>query len=274
MDNKVQCYTRSISIIKSLFKSQGIPSTLIFSGLTIYNFRYEDEPQVSENSMKRNKENRTDLATRQKEKMETIYILEQHELEPQRLKLVADKATSKSDLQKKLGQLHYLNNLKGTEYGKKGGLNPEPCPICQKELGYSWSVLQCGHCYCVECIRLLLDQYSVGRGTKCAVCRAYTNRAEISYVSTKVEENDEQALEEVKGSHSTKVEAVVRTLKRIRTENESSKSLVFSTWPNVLDIIGDALDDNDIPYAAIQSADQSKFKRNIQKFKVFFYGLC
>ena len=30
----------------------------------------------------------------------------------------------------------------------------------------------------------------------------------------KVEENDEQALEEVKGSHSTKVEAVVRTLKR------------------------------------------------------------
>jgi hypothetical protein len=33
------------------------------------------------------------LATRQQEKVETIYILERHELDLQRLKLIADKAS-------------------------------------------------------------------------------------------------------------------------------------------------------------------------------------
>ena len=37
---------------------------------------------------------------------------------------------------------------------------------------------------------------------------------------------------------------------------------------DVLDIIGEALDDNDIPYASLGNTNQSHFKRNIQKFKV------
>jgi hypothetical protein len=52
--------------------------------------RYEDEPAVSSTALKR-KEERQNLATRQKEKVETIYILEPHELAEQRLRLVADK---------------------------------------------------------------------------------------------------------------------------------------------------------------------------------------
>ena len=52
-----------------------------------------------------------DLATRQKEKAETIYILAQHELEPQKLKLIADKCSGQVEVKKKLGQLLYLENL-------------------------------------------------------------------------------------------------------------------------------------------------------------------
>ena len=115
-----------------------------------------------------------DLATRTREKAETIYLLARHELEPQRLKLVADKFTSQGQLSKKLGQLQYLENLGRTDYGKRGGTNPEPCPICTRALGSQWSVLQCGHCYCVDCIRILIDEYSTRKTTKCAVCR-YVN---------------------------------------------------------------------------------------------------
>ena len=98
-----------------------------------------------------------------------------------------------------------------------------------------------------------------------------TAHAEISYVSTKNEQEDEFDMEDVEGSHSTKVEAILKCLLKIRSEDEEAKSLVFSTWPDVLDILATALDENEIPYAALHknaSTTQGKFKRNIQKFKV------
>ena len=67
-----------------------------------------------------------------------------------------------------------------------------------------------------------------------------------------------------------------RCLLRIRAEDEAAKTLVFSTWPDVLDILASALDENSIAYAALHrntSTTQNKFKRNIQKFKVGTYIL-
>ena len=98
------------------------------------------------------------LATRTKDKVETIYILEQHEIPSQRLKLISEKTISNNEFRKKHGQLLYLENLKKSDFSKRGGgENPEPCPICQKCLGMQWSVLQCGHCFCIECMRILIE---------------------------------------------------------------------------------------------------------------------
>lgn len=234
--------------------------------------KLEDDPGNGSNWFMRDSKSKDgpDLSTRVKEKAETIYILAKHELEPQKLKLIAEKYSSQADLRKRLGQLLYLQNLKNTDYGKRGGHNPESCPICVKELGTQWSVLQCGHCYCVECIRILIDEYSTGKRTKCAVCRSTTSHAEISYVSTKNEHEEEYDIEDIKGSHSTKVEAVIKCLVKIRSDDEDAKSLVFSTWPDVLDILAAALDENDIAYASLHNnaaTTQNKFKRNIQRFK-------
>ena len=55
--------------------------------------RYEDEPAVSSSALKRKEAGGQNLATRQREKVETIYILETHELEEQRLRLIADKVS-------------------------------------------------------------------------------------------------------------------------------------------------------------------------------------
>ena len=51
-----------------------------------------------------------------------------------------------------------------------------------------------------------------------------------------------------------------------------AKSLVFSTWTDVLDILASALTENDIQFAALQ--DQGKFKRNLEKFKVKYSLSC
>ncbi|XP_074846526.1 E3 ubiquitin-protein ligase SHPRH isoform X2 [Carettochelys insculpta] len=196
-----------------------------------------------------------------------LHIIEPHEVEQNRVKLLNDKAVAKSQLQKKLGQLLYLTNLEKSQDKTTGGVNPEPCPICSRQLGKQWAVLTCGHCFCNECIAIIIEQYSVGTrrsSIKCAICRQTTSHKEISYVFTAETANQEDDIP-VKGSHSTKVEAVVRTLKKIQFKDPGAKSLVFSTWQDVLDIISKALYDNNMVFAQINGI--SKFQENLSAFK-------
>ncbi|NXL56287.1 SHPRH ligase, partial [Chordeiles acutipennis] len=196
-----------------------------------------------------------------------LYIIEPHEVEQNRVKLLNDKAVAKSQLQKKLGQLLYLTNLEKSQDKTTGGVNPEPCPICARQLGKQWAVLTCGHCFCNECVAIIIEQYSVGTrrsSIKCAICRQTTSHKEISYVFTAETANQEDDIP-VKGSHSTKVEAVVRTLKKIQCKDPGAKSLVFSTWQDVLDIISKALCDNNMIFSQINGI--SKFQENLSAFK-------
>ncbi|XP_023050535.1 E3 ubiquitin-protein ligase SHPRH isoform X1 [Piliocolobus tephrosceles] len=196
-----------------------------------------------------------------------LHIIEPHEVEQNRIKLLNDKAVATSQLQKKLGQLLYLTNLEKSQDKTSGGINPEPCPICARQLGKQWAVLTCGHCFCNECISIIIEQYSVGShrsSIKCAICRQTTSHKEISYVFTSEKANQEEDIP-VKGSHSTKVEAVIRTLMKIQLRDPGAKALVFSTWQDVLDIISKALTDNNMEFAQISRV--KTFQENLSAFK-------
>ncbi|KAG7328393.1 hypothetical protein KOW79_008337 [Hemibagrus wyckioides] len=200
-------------------------------------------------------------------KPKVLHIIEPHEVEQNRVKLLNDRAVAKSQLQKKLGQFLYLTNLEKSQDKSTGGLNPEPCPICARSLGQEWAVLTCGHCFCNECISIIVEQYSVGnrkKAIKCAICRQTTSHTEISYVFTTQAADQDQEIP-VKGSHSTKVEAVVRALKKIQMTDPGAKSLVFSTWQGVLDIIAKALFDNNMDFSQINGIH--KFQENLSSFK-------
>ncbi|XP_060044687.1 E3 ubiquitin-protein ligase SHPRH isoform X2 [Erinaceus europaeus] len=124
-----------------------------------------------------------------------LYIIEPHEVEQNRVKLLNDKTVATSQLQKKLGQLLYLNNLEKSQDKTSGGINPEPCPICARQLGKQWAVLTCGHCFCNECISIIIEQYSVGShksSIRCAICRQTTSHKEISYVFTSEKASQEE----------------------------------------------------------------------------------
>ncbi|KAI4793952.1 hypothetical protein KUCAC02_032376, partial [Chaenocephalus aceratus] len=200
-------------------------------------------------------------------KPKLLHIIEPHEVDQNQQKLLNDQALAKSQLQKKLGQVLYLNNLEKSQDKSNEELNPEPCPICARPLGKEWAVLTCGHCFCNECISIMVEQYSVGsrrRAIRCAVCRQITSHAEISYVFTTQASGQDQDIP-VQGSHSTKVEAVVRTLKKIQLIDPGAKCLVFSTWLSVLDIISKALFDNNMEFSQINGIH--KFQENLCSFK-------
>lgn len=91
-------------------------------------------------------------------------------------------------------------------------------------------------------------------------------------------EETKKAFEALKGSWSTKIKAVLETVIEIKNDDPTAKSLVFSTWGEVLDILAEALVENNIQFAALHA--QGKFKRNLEKFKVqydegtYYLSMC
>ncbi|EEC02206.1 snf2 histone linker PHD ring helicase, putative [Ixodes scapularis] len=194
----------------------------------------------------------------------TIYLHLQ--VPEQQSRLLVERELHRNDLRKKLGQLFYLQNLEKAGGSGNASSNPEPCPICQNPLGERWSVMQCGHNFCIGCIQMMLRTPACtrGGGLLCAVCRSISAHEDIFFVDVKASKQDAPEFP-VKGSHSTKTEGIVRTLLKIKAEDPSAKALVFSTWLVVLDVLRKALEDNDISYILLKSANNSK--NNLALFK-------
>ena len=87
-----------------------------------------------------------------------IYLLEPHEIDAQHSKLRADLMAAGNLLKRSMGHVLYLKNLEKAGFGQKGNENPDPCPVCRNQLGSKWSVVSCGHSFCMECIQLLINQ--------------------------------------------------------------------------------------------------------------------
>lgn len=148
------------------------------------------------------------------------HVMESIDIDAHDLNLRCEQTMFLAKLKKKLGQLFYLQNLEKvrffsrlhlhfsfffyiccfvmqTQSGCENGCNPELCPICQKQLGMQWAVLQCGHCFCMECIRVLIRDFSFGHhvattgSLKCAICRDKTRHEDISYVVARPEKSEE-----------------------------------------------------------------------------------
>lgn len=61
-------------------------------------------------------------------------------------------------LDKLLGTQNYLETLRKQQYE---GQSPDPCPICKNSLERHWTIMLCGHSYCLDCIQVLLEKVSI-----------------------------------------------------------------------------------------------------------------
>lgn len=87
-----------------------------------------------------------------------IYLLEPHDVDIQFAKLQGDLVSASNELKRHMGQVLYLKNLEMAGFGKECKQNPDPCPICLGKLGDKWSVLSCGHSFCMQCVDQLIQQ--------------------------------------------------------------------------------------------------------------------
>ncbi|XP_076060889.1 E3 ubiquitin-protein ligase SHPRH [Oratosquilla oratoria] len=193
-------------------------------------------------------------------------VLEPIDVPVLELKFKSERIVSQNDFRVKLGQLLYLQNLQKADFGKRGGSNPEVCPVCQSTLGEKWCVLQCGHSYCHDCVRTLSNRAFNGTdraSVSCPMCRQKTRLRDVSHIDTRASDVEEDV--KVQGSLSTKIEGVVRLMLRIKAQDPEAKVLVFSSWTDVLDVIADGLAENGIMYRSLHQ--HSKFQTNLTSFK-------
>ncbi|XP_054287252.1 E3 ubiquitin-protein ligase SHPRH-like [Macrosteles quadrilineatus] len=272
---------------------------------------------------------------------ENHHIIQMYRVGPELAKLTTEKAVNEAQLKKKIGTLCYLETL------QKEGAPAAICPVCRNDLTDKWSVLQCGHCLCLDCLSFIVKPTTFN--LQCPQCRQSCLVSEISYVESNtdittsaevtetspeqsktdsaannvkesttnpsktdsVANNSGQTTSEskseispdttasvsiattsqpdlqssgantsqpapqssgaststsVKGSYSTKVEAVVgRTLSLICQEPDV-KILIFSAWEKMLDLLAEAFRENNITFRRMKASKVSR-RQSIKEFK-------
>lgn len=69
----------------------------------------------------------------------------------------------------------------------------------------------------------------------------------------------------ITGNHSTKVEAVVRLVKRLKQKEENVKVLVFSHWTVILKVLHEVMDSNGVKSEILH---RHNFEKILHEFKV------
>eukprot|EP00163_Fabomonas_tropica_P017956 TRINITY_DN31933_c0_g1_i1.p1 TRINITY_DN31933_c0_g1~~TRINITY_DN31933_c0_g1_i1.p1 ORF type:complete len:171 (-),score=15.62 TRINITY_DN31933_c0_g1_i1:16-501(-) len=153
-------------------------------------------------------------------------------------------------------------------------------------MGEEIAMFPCAHRFCKDCIQGMIKSpmYRNRSTFGCPVCRTrYNIHRDISYVRRSPQQAGNTAGEgstagpaqgldgsegglitavpaaagqagstvqpevRVVGSWGTKVEAIVQSLLHLRQQTPEAKSLVFSTWHEILNVIQEALDSNQVP---------------------------
>lgn len=200
------------------------------------------------------------LQNEDRNQFEKINVLSEHELHLQEIVLKGELSTNTNKLKKNIGTYNYLQTLRVQQ---TTGQSIDPCPICKNPLEKRWNILPCGHCFCLECIQMLIGHTAMNSIT-CSVCRQKQCVLDITMI-----QNDEKPQQtdnefEIKGNYSTKMGAVVKLVLKLKREDENVKVLIFSNWLVSLKLLKNVCDANDINAEILQS---DKLQRNLKKFK-------
>ena len=139
----------------------------------------------------------------------------------------------------------------------------EECSVCLEDLK-SPVITLCGHIYCRDCIERVI---ATTKPPVCPLCRGGIKKAELLEASTAAdnEENEEsnnpqkkpdetlEALGKIdyKGSTSSKVNAVLKELIRIRQERPGDKMIVVSQFTSFLSMVQPLLAQEDFRFVRL-----------------------
>ncbi|KAI9808094.1 MAG: DNA helicase rad5 [Pycnora praestabilis] len=129
------------------------------------------------------------------------------------------------------------------------------CPICAEEPMIEQTVTGCWHSACKKCLFDYIEhQKDNGELPRCFNCREPINQRDVFEVIKHdddlyaSEDTSKITLRRIGSNSSAKITALLTHLKRLRRENSSMKSVVFSQFTSFLDLIEPALTRDNIPF--------------------------
>jgi DNA repair protein RAD5 len=156
------------------------------------------------------------------------------------------------------------------------------CPICSEEPMVDQAVTGCWHSACKDCLLNYINhQRDRGEIPRCFSCREPINARDVFEVvrHDHVEEPDHAfkaedsappgtqssliSLRRIGLTGSAKTQALLTHLKRIRREDKSVKSVVFSQFTSFLDLIEPALTRDHIPFLRFDGTLSQKTRAHI-----------
>ena len=129
----------------------------------------------------------------------------------------------------------------------------EECPICMDAISDASKipvVTYCKHVFCQDCIFNTLTSRKA-----CPLCRSTLDHNQILEMpkETQVVVNDTRT-----PGTSSKINALIEILKSSNTRDSTTKTIVFSQWTKLLDLIEPQLEANDIQYCRIDGTMTSQ----------------
>jgi len=131
----------------------------------------------------------------------------------------------------------------------------DKCPICLGVLPEEVVMLgACHHTFCKSCLDRILPAGSHRQRLDCPMCRSSNKLDQVIHVGGAH-----------KDGHSTKIAKLLALLQPIAAKG--AKSLVFSQWSEMLEIVARALEESGIPYLRLGQGGPLAAGRVIEHFK-------
>jgi E3 ubiquitin-protein ligase SHPRH len=159
----------------------------------------------------------------------------------------AKQAMTLGELRRNKDTLRYLRNQSRERHQEN------QCTVCLSPLDGECAVLACGHRFHYSpCFEKLLARNGSQSMIRCPFrCDTRTKRDEVLIATNKRKDDGSQIARSVKGSWGTKVTRLVADVMDVKDLGE--KSIVFSQWEDMLEVVEHALAANEVKYVRAKS---------------------
>ncbi|OLL23782.1 putative ATP-dependent helicase [Neolecta irregularis DAH-3] len=179
------------------------------------------------------------------------YTVEEPDMEINRL--LDEEAIELAKIEQAESRYRYLVNLKAEETSDQFLLQkPTTCIICTDTFDVG-AITICGHIFCDDCLKRCNDFRMIGfqkKGNYLSLDAINPASQTISSYGFYMNANQELVQEvrkiDLKGSFGTKIDFITRHLMYLQQKKPEEKSVVFSQWVDVLEILQTALSTNGV----------------------------